>query len=205
MRGVCKSYNPSTGAFVGVVSEKNGTGTYNDWSISFGDPSSLAPGSLVLLNEITASSDVMVDIEDGFAAYNKYVIKADKLTFSANGNLYLRIKTGGVYVTSATYAYVPHDTGTAVNSQTRIDMGAGVNSAAGSHTELELSLKNPIDTSISKIIEYKMLSQTAGALATNESKLGMGINSSITALQGIRIEPSAGNLSGVFKLYGVTG
>lgn len=203
MVAIVISYNTGTGQLVFMPQEITGSGTYTDWTITFGVPPSLAPGSRVLLGTVEASADTSADIENAFTAYNKYIIEADDLTFSAGAVLAARIKTGGSWVTTSTYDYWHNDANTATQNQAYIDMGAGPSASA--NIELEMSVKNPSSTSRSKIIEFKAITTSGGTMITADSVQGAGIDASSTALQGIRIYPTTGTITGTFKLYGITG
>ena len=172
-----------------------------------------AAGGWVELQSVTASSDATVDLENGIGSdYDEYMIKMSGVTPSSDGaNLNLRLKVGGSYRSDAYYEFTLDETDASDASQvltttqlaTAIRIAEGPGNASGESLHQTLYFGSPDGTSFYKTIyadgaQYRSL----GDLAL--CRVNGGYTTLTTALTGVRIMFSSGNISGQFTLYGLT-
>lgn len=205
MRGVCVSYNSGTGALVASIDTTSGSGTYTDWSISFGvqvDP--IRPGTEVLLATVNASAAAAVDIEDAFDTYDRYIIRADNITsgVAGSGTVYMRMKISGAYQTT-TYSY--QFQGSLITSQPQIALPAAsiYGTDAKDRSQCEIVITKPSVTTSHKMLEIKWANLNDDALA--HTSIGYATcGAALDALEGVRIYANGSpSITGTFRLYGV--
>ena len=197
MRGVVKTYNSGNGALSVQVTETAGAGTFATWSISHATPINMLPGSLVLLDTVSASAAGQVDVENGFDQYSDCVIACDDMSVSTL-EMRVQMKIGGTYLSSG-YTYA--DVGAAISgSSTYIRV---IESASFNDARFALRLFDVQSTTRHKMLQYYLAGMSSAGVLRG-SLIGHGaVQASNTALQGVRIFPAAGTVTGNFKLYGV--
>jgi len=169
-------------------------------------------GAMTLLSTVTATSVATADIETTFdATYKSYIIKGSDIKCSANGqDVYIRFKLAGAYVTTSTYNYHRQQTtsSSALYSAQVANLASGIatlydtSSDADDSSSITVEIDSPTSTTLQKLIKGYHTS-----VADNGDSNGgffTGTNGTAGALTGIRFYPSSGNISGIFKLYGVT-
>lgn len=168
--------------------------------------------ALTFLSTVTASSAATVDIETTFnSTYNNYMLVANDITPQTDGmDLRIRLKTGGAYITSATYNYHSHKMSNLSstydcarnNNDSHIVLALGVGDSSLAANNLSVNIFDTNNTSKERAIYFT----GSFALSGNSPKCGLsgfGSNTSTGVLQGIRIYMSSGNISGTFRLYGI--
>ncbi len=166
------------------------------------------PG-LVLLETIAASAASTIDIGESIidaGTYDEFIIKFTNVVPSVNGaQVVMRLKFAGSYLI-ANYSY--HGSTSTYTSST---YSAGV---SGSSTFLQLSnqvddvsgisltacIPNPSGTA-KRIVYWSGGCATAAANGRNLN--GSGFNSATTIIQGVRLTPLSGTVTGTARLYGV--
>lgn len=191
-----------------------GSGTFTAWTISFSAAPGVATGSgLDWLSTVTASASATVDIETTFdSTYDEYLILATGVVVATdNISLYLRMKIGGSYLTTNTYAYhlaFPNSLANAYNGQglelqSEIKLSPNNSNVAAEPANLRICVHNPSSTVMQKTVEWQGSSHHATA-PTLHSISGAGGNTGTAALTGIQILSASGNItSGTFRLYGI--
>lgn len=174
-----------------------------------------APIGWVLLQTATASDSTTIDLETGIGStYDDYVIIAEGIRPTTDGSyLYATMKFAGAYVTTATYYFhlnfsasgAATYSGAAGAAGTQIAIFNTMDSAnAASTGDATIFVRNVNNTSLIKLISWTgaYVDASAGSLLT---AAGVGGNlSNTSALQGIRLIMSAGNIAtGTFRLYGI--
>jgi len=172
-------------------------------------------GALVFLSTVTASASATVDIETTFSStYDEYLIVVDNLVPSVDAiELYCRLKVGGTY---ATTNYVFHasrpssvstsyaaDSAAIASPATQITIlgNSNLSSDATATAHVEIRVSNPASTTKVKTIHWKgVCMNTINEL---QSIVGAGANTASTALTGVRLYASSGNLSCTARLYGI--
>ena len=182
----------------------SGITTATNRNITLADENmTLFTGGWRLLSTVTASGAATADIETTFdATYDAYMIVATGVSAATNGaDLYCRFKVGGAYesgINAYTYAYIIGVTRTLADDAF-ILMHNAVSDAADDHMQFTAMISNPESTAQLKMISWH--GSESGAIDIFQ---GAGSTKSIvTALTGVRFLMSTGNLSGVFRLYGV--
>jgi hypothetical protein len=187
----------------GNVLTSGGSGAAPTWSA----PSS---GALTFLSTVTASSSATVNVETTFnSTYRAYLIIGTGVLCSTASSLRCRLKIGGSYITTASYAYHRHDLRTDITSyEASVADGGTLIPLTGSlstsrSTDFLMTVYFPSDTVSEKLIDWKCAS---GRLDNNISTgtLGYASNSGTDALTGVQFFFSTGNVaSGEFRLYGI--
>jgi len=175
-------------------------------------PSWITPssGALVYLSTVTASSSATVDVETTFnSTYRAYLIIGTGVLCSSSSPLNCRLKIGGSYITTASYAYSRHDLRTDITSyEASSDTGGSTVPLTGSlstsrSADFMMTVYFPSDTVSEKMFDWRF---APGRLNNNVStgSVGYASNSNTDALTGVRFYFGTGNVaSGEFRLYGI--
>jgi len=177
----------------------------------------VAANGLVWLSTVTASNSATVDIETTFSStYDAYLIVASNLKVATDTvTLNIRMKIGGAYDTGTNYRFHSShpDSGASIYNGTgganvaTIAMStapAGLGNAAANSAAFIMRIYNPASTTLSKRIDWSGGWSGEVAAASNITSSGSGLNIGTSALTGIRIYASEGNIaSGTFRLYGI--
>lgn len=192
---------PAADGSANQILQTNGSG-----ALSFATPST---GALVFLSTVTASSSATVDVETTFnSTYRAYLIIGTGVLCSSASVLNCRLKIGGSYITSSSYAYSRHDLRTDITSyEASSDTGGALVPLTGSlstsrSADFMMTVYFPSDTVSEKMIDWRF---APGRLNNNVStgSVGYASNSNTDALTGVRFYFSTGNVaSGEFRLYG---
>lgn len=170
-----------------------------------------ATGSLIYLSTVTASASATVDIETTFdSTYDEYMIAATGVVIASdNISLYLRMKIGGSYLTTATYEHhlaSPNSLANAYNGQgleAQTEIRLSPNNSNARPANFRIWVHHPSSTTLPKAVEWQGSSHHATA-PTLHSITGAGGNTGTGALTGIQILAASGNItSGTFRLYGI--
>lgn len=193
---------PAADGSTNQVLQTNGSG-----ALSFATPST---GALVYLSTVTASSSATVDVETTFnSTYRAYLIIGTGVLCSSSSPLNCRLKIGGSYITSASYAYSRHDLRTDITSyEASSDTGGSTVPLTGSlstsrSADFMMTVYFPSDTVSEKMFDWRF---APGRLNNNVStgSVGYASNSNTDALTGVRFYFTTGNVaSGEFRLYGI--
>jgi hypothetical protein len=162
-------------------------------------------GGLVLLATVDASDTADVTIDTIFTAtYSKYVIEATDVRVSNSGgqNIIVEREIGSVY---GNYNYIQneHQNGTWSNRTPYIT--APLNSSSGQRgASFTMTVYDPANA-----LSVNTGTMFGAAYSGFDSSVPTVINNFLmsfgpAALTGIRFKASGGNMSGVFKIYGVT-
>lgn len=152
-----------------------------------------------LISTHTAAAAATFDIEPTFVStYDRYIILIEDLTVGTNGvSLQMRVKVAGSYITTTTYTTRNLDlTSTAGTAQAQLFATLG--NASQYYVNLRLDVTNPLSTAYEKTIlvdGFSVSANTKPALVVNNGATG--------ALQGIRIYPSSGTITGTARVYGI--
>lgn len=167
---------------------------------------------LVFLSTVTASASATVDLETTFdSTFDAYMIQVTDLVQQTAGvSLRCRMKLGGAYDTGANYQYHLHrlraNVGTYASNISTTDTSLLINTSIGVLTADSMQL-TMILTGVSGTVKHKHMQWQSSASASStvaESFVGGGMNTSTTALTGIRLFMESGNITaGVFRLYGI--
>ena len=173
----------------------------------------VASGGLTHLSTVTASGASTVDVETALnATYDAYKLIVSDMTVSNDGaQIQGLMKIGGSYITSGTYDFLhkrlavdasgnTYSDGFGTSSNFIVAQSMGNDSYASAN--FELNIYNPADTAIRHVVRF------LGSYYEDDNDIhhvyGIGQNSTTGALTGIRFQPSAGTISGNFRLYGIT-
>ena len=176
----------------------------------------VASGGLAHLSTVTASGASTVDIETTLdATYDAYKLIVTDYTAATDGQqVQILMKIGGSYLTAGYHhASITDD----VNQGGRADrsgskygetgggyimMGLSYGNDAHATANFVIDIYNPADTAIAHIIRYE------GTYFEDDNDIhvlqGCGANNTTGALTGLRIKAGSGNISGRFRLYGIT-
>ena len=176
----------------------------------------VSSGGFVHLSTITASGASTVDVETTLdATYDAYKLIVTDYTAATDGQqVQILMKIGGSYLTSGYhFASITDD----VNQGGRTDrsgskysetgdsyimMGLSYGNDAHATANFVIDIYNPADTAIAHIIRYE------GTYFEDDNDIhalqGCGANNTTGALTGLRIKAGSGNISGRFRLYGIT-
>lgn len=177
----------------GITTATNRTVTVENANIDFFTPYAK------LISTHTASAAATFDIEPTFVStYDRYIILIEDLTVGTNAvSLQMRLKVAGAYITTSTYTTRNLDlTQTAGSSQAQIFATLG--SAAQYYVNLSMIIVNPLSATYEKnvlIDGFSSSANTKPALLVN--------NGATAALQGIRLYPSSGTITGTARVYGI--
>jgi hypothetical protein len=173
------------------------------------DPSQLAAaaatGGLVHLSTVVASDVATADIDSTFnSTYSKYVIEATDVRVSDSGGKNIRVerKINSVY---ANYSYIQneHQNGTWANKTP--DITAPLNNApsqrGASFTMTVYDPANALSVNSGTIfgVAYSGYDTSVPTVINN-----FLLEHGAAALTGIRFKASSGNISGTFRLYGIS-
>jgi len=203
------SGNVTAGKFLKVDSV-SGSGTTGVGTMTFSD----GGGRYTLISSATISGgSTYVDMDDVFTdTYKNYLLVATGIDVGTDATqIHLQVKnSSGLLNGASDYEFASTQTHT--NSSTAsIGYDAGqdyinltrstIGNAAVEHVNLSISFKNPRSTSF-----YKLIMAEKTGIGTNEKGYfvhTIGMVQSTTALTGLRIKMSSGNLdAGTLKLYG---
>ena len=186
------------------------------WRIVWATVAAAASASaMTLLSTVTASASATVDVETTFSStYDEYIIFVDNLVPSTDGiETYCTLKVGGAYAatnyvfhsnrpTSAANTYVA-DFAAIASPATQITVlgNSQLSSDASATTHLKIYVSNPASTTKVKTIHWNgVCMNTVNELVRF---VGGGANTATTALTGVRLYASIGNLSCTARLYGI--
>jgi len=165
-------------------------------------------GSWVLLSTQSASTSSTIDFTGFDNTYTEYVIKGYNIVPSADGNLWVRLGTGGgpTYASGATdYTYGAHTDGVGLNVSTsstgaaQIVLGT-IGIAAGDNADVTIWVKNPSQSTVSHNIKW----ENSMRRADTYNATGSGSLKATTAVTAARLLMASGTInSGTFKLYGI--
>jgi hypothetical protein len=167
-------------------------------------------GALVFLSTVTASSSATVDVETTFnSTYRAYLIIGTGIFCDTASAFLCRLKIGGSYVTSSSYAYHRHDLtsnsttyeASANTGGTNIPLTGSMSTARSA--DFVMTVYFPSDTLSEKLLDWRF---APGRLNNNNSTgaVGYASNSGTDALTGVRFFFNSGNVaSGEFRLYGI--
>lgn len=165
-----------------------------------------AGGAMIYLSTITATGASTVDIETGFSAtYDDYIIVADRMFGSVGAFVELRLKIGGVYLTTNYYGNLTNlSSGSTsysgiatsnLTSATVLQVGSGANDNSGMTI-------NIYDTNSARV-NVLSFSGTLQLPTANIAHIGTISNSNGGVLSGVRLFLASGTITGIFKLYGI--
>jgi hypothetical protein len=186
----------------GQVLQTNGAG-----APSWATPST---GTLVYLSTVTASSSATVDVETTFdSTYDEYlIIVSNLIPDTSNIQLLSRLKVGGSYDTGSNYSSAAVTMNSAGDSYNGNDGGTTIYMSAAyvgasRPTSFTYHVHSPASTSYAKGVHWEGFMNANGA-ALSKWFAGAGMNSSTSALTGVRFYLAGGNItSGTFRLYGI--
>jgi len=167
-------------------------------------------GAWETISTSTISSTVSaIDVEYAFSStYKAYKIIYSGLTASGNGTPQIRFKIGGSYLTSG-YKYMTSyngSNGSGFNA-TRSASGGyiytmyGMKAGAGYSGNLEVTIYNPESTSLTKQVNF--FGSTYGENDFLTENKGVGTNTSVGALQGLRLYSGGNFTAGTVTLIGL--
>ena len=154
-----------------------------------------------------------IDLDDVFSSsYKNYLLVATGIDVNTDGaDLHIQVKTSGGLVSGGSdylYSYLQRASNTDSHSGSystgasyfRLN-SSGVGNLATESANLYIQFYNVRSTSHHKLIFSQMTSMSTGSDALYN--LGVGAVKTTTALTGVRLKSSTGNLdAGVLKLYG---
>ena len=173
----------------------------------------VASGGLTHLSTVTASGASTVDIETTFdSTYDAYKLIISDMTVSSDGaQIQGLMKIGGSYITSGTYDFLHRRLAVDASgniysngfgNENHIIVAQSTGNDAHASANFEFNIYNPTDTAIRHVVRF------LGSYYEDDNDIhhvyGIGQNSTTGALTGIRFQPSAGTVSGKFRLYGIT-
>jgi hypothetical protein len=191
----------------GQVLTSNGSSSAPTWQDAGG-----GSGAWTLLSTTTASSASTVDItSDIDSTYRTYVIIGSEVVASTDTNLNLRFYDNGTLNTSSEYDYnhvrlegVQLSDNQAENADA-VNLTNGTNAGVGRGANMvEIVIDNPSASKTQYKARYEIASDQGGDLVRVMGVLAMQKGSAYTNVDGVRLYPSSGTLSGTFKLYGIT-
>jgi len=197
---------PTTDGSSGQVMQTNGSGT-----LTFATPSG---GAWTYLSTVTASAASTADVETTFnSTYDQYAIIGSGVSISSAGqNFQIRLKIGGSYITNSTYGYcyrfmtgfnTTEYPGSSDDAASEIRFCESLSASTSKTSNFIVYVSNPSSTSLVKNIYW------TGQFSydtPNQSVIycsGAARNTNTGALTGVRFFPSAGTVSGTFRLYGI--
>jgi len=169
-------------------------------------------GALTLLSTVNASNSATVDIENTFnSTYDVYLLVINNVimaTGAGSGNFQMRMKLGGSYVNSGTYAYHTLDTNSnsalyaafVASSNTSILISQNIYNDSDNGFGLSMYIYKPSGTANAKSVSWD-----GGGKVYLYSRRTSGIasNSGTTALTGLRFFGDSNLSTGTFRLYGI--
>lgn len=168
--------------------------------------------TLITASTVVASGAATMDIEWATTAYDQFAIVLSGITCVTDAvNILIRFKVGGAYDSGSNYLYsmMNIDSGNSGffgNSTAGVAaanglLGAAMGNAAGRGGDWIIYIHNPQSTSLEKRVTI-----TGNYIRSNgnvTSSFGFAQNSSTSAMTGLRLLMSSGNLSGTGRLYGI--
>jgi hypothetical protein len=180
--------------------QTNGSG-----ALSFATPSA---GALVLLSTVTASSSATVSLETTFdSTYNTYIVIYSNVgVTSGDGDMYVRLKIGGSYLSTAVYRnrYVNQSYANTTFNVTNDTTSTGIYLTGYAFTTAPAGgqmtfFGPPTNTGGGGFIHE--------SVNTSPTCVGLGFASTSTSgtLSGVRFyNPAGSNITtGTFSLYGI--
>lgn len=149
-----------------------------------------------LLYTVTATAAASLNIEPTFSsAYDRYIILIDELKVgTTNDDLRLRVKVGGSYISTNTYAFLS-SARTLVTAASSALLFSTVD--AGVYTNLQIEILHPLNTTYAKSL--RLTGWCYGEMDYPPS----GVKEDSTgALQGIQIFSSS-TVTGTARVYGI--
>jgi hypothetical protein len=161
----------------------------------------LAPSSYIFLSSVTASGASEVDITSGFnnTLYQAYYLFMGSASVSADTNLRLRLSRSGAFVTTSDYGFDALRTGS-TGSSDNVPLANNVRSSGSINWAGTVIL---FDTGSRQKMHFTMMYENSSSpfqLLRNEGAahlIGSG------DIDGIRIYPTTGTITGLFGLYGI--
>tara|TARA_R100000479_G_scaffold49606_2_gene22957 strand:- start:245 stop:1321 length:1077 start_codon:yes stop_codon:yes gene_type:complete len=197
------------GANYGTSSQvltSNGSGSAPTWQDAAG-----GGGAWNLLSTTTASSASTVDITSNInSTYRQYAILGSEVETSGNVLFCMQFYVNGTLNTSSEYNYAnvqyrSSPSRASSSSSGRIELTDGISEGLGEGLNLvEIIIDDP---STSKTFYRAGYTLHTGQGASNGGILGSGSmekGSAFTNVDGVRLFPVSGTVSGVFKLYGIS-
>jgi len=167
---------------------------------------------LVFLSEVVASGAATADLETTFdSTFDAYLIVGVGVVPTSNGaDILCRMKVGGAYDAGNNYqshAHAMKSSSTvyaarASSSTSALVIADDVSSAASKDSQFTLIVSDPDSTTKQKKAQWHGIASTSANIS--ESTVGGGVNTADTVLTGIRFLASTGNITGRFRLYGIT-
>jgi hypothetical protein len=166
------------------------------------------------LSTVNASGAATADVETTFnSTYDTYALVGNNVTVSSTAQISLRFKTGGSYITTTDYAFALVNN-TAASSTLTGSFGSGstaatfvvTSQASTGTTQFVMYVYNPSSTTITKSVSFSGMNRASSTVTTSGNFNGIATLSSVNglaALTGVRFFPSAGTISGAFRLYGI--
>ena len=168
----------------------------------------------VYIATVTASGAGTIDFDAAFdSTYDMYVIVIPSLQLSgASAALECRLKIGGAYVTSANYyahssnansssnAYLGYSSNGVASARI---YGAGGTGAANDNISLTIFVPQPSSTSIAKSVTWQGGYSYPSASYYANLMGGASFAGSTSALTGVRLYGSTGNISATGRIYGI--
>jgi hypothetical protein len=152
-----------------------------------------------LIYTVTASAAAQLDIEPTFVStYDRYIILIDDLIVGTNSvALNMRFKVAGSYITTNTYVTRNLDL-TQTSGAAQAAIFATIGNASQYYVNLKIEVLNPLSTAYEKTVlvdGFSVSANTKPALVVNNGATG--------ALQGIRLYPGSGTITGTARVYGI--
>jgi hypothetical protein len=156
-----------------------------------------------LLSSVTPSTASQVDFTGLTSAYTLYMVVMDFLKFATDAtHLHARFSQGTTFQTGSGYTDQQVGTG-----QTSIRLHTtGVGNASGEGMSGRIFLHNPADTNIYTTIrgQFSMWGASTNILTTIGND-GGGYVTDLTAVDGLRLYPAAGTITGgTIRMYGMS-
>jgi hypothetical protein len=172
----------------------------------------VAGGAWTLLSTVTASSASTVDFTTNIdSTYRTYVIIGSEVVASIDTDLNLRFYDNGTLNTSAEYDYNHVRLEGITLNDNQADNAAAVNLTAGTNAGVgrganmvEIVIDNPSASKTQYKAKYEVQADQAGDIFRTMGVLAMEKGSAYTNVDGVRLYPTSGTLSGTFKLYGIS-
>lgn len=151
-----------------------------------------SPGTLVLLEEQTASGATNVNFTTGFSSsYRSYHFQYYNVTGSVNSTIRLRLSTNG----GSSYETTNY-TNTSSGASTTFIAPNGTTTFSGTAMYGETIAINPNDTSVRKDGWFR-------GIQGGTQNFGFWTHTTTSAINAFRWDKSSGTISGTFRLYGM--
>jgi len=171
-----------------------------------------APAGLVLLGTVTGSNASTISFGDVMSStYHTYIIYGEGIfPHSNNDYLNFRVKMGGSFTSASIYEF------TAAGSRQSVDallhlggwqtgivyLATGLSNASNKHGGLSMTIYNPSSSSVKTAFEWKHSAYRYSDEALMYT--GGGIINNSSAITSVQFGCNNGNLSGTFRIYGVS-